>query len=204
MAPKKGGGGDGVGTTYRTRSLDNQSQPTNSRENTRHVGKSPFAGRTSQSKFNVAPLILEGVKVNKLQLNDLLKRHLNDVKVNDIQLSRSGAFTLNASNVSLFNRLLNDFTTIISANGHPGAKLYVPRSIQRIKDTEKVDFVKRVDLELPEDRIVDALKAVDLDVINVIRLAGKKGKTPTRTIKITFSDVQNRNTFVHIGLQVDR
>jgi hypothetical protein len=66
-----------------------------------------------------------------------------------------------------------------------------------------VAFVKRVDLELPEDRILDALKAVGLDAINVIRLTGKDGKTPSRTIKIAFSDVQNRNTFVHTGLQVD-
>jgi hypothetical protein len=145
----------------------------------------------------------EGVNLNKLQLNDSLKQHLNDVKVNDIQLSRSGAFTLYASDVSSFNRLLNDFTSILTANGHPGAKLFVPRSIQRIKDTEKVAFVKRVDLELPEDRITDALKNVGLDVINVTRLNGKDGKTPTRTIKITFSDVRNRNTFVHTGLQVD-
>ena len=75
-------------------------------------------------------------------------------KFNDIQLSRSGAFTLYASDVSSFNRLLNDFTSILTANGHPGAKIFVPRSIQRIKDTEKVAFVKRVDLELPEDRIL--------------------------------------------------
>jgi hypothetical protein len=199
MPPKKGGGGAGAKTR-------NHSQPPRQQlttNNTGHAGNNPLAAKPSQSKFTIAPLILEGVKVNKLQLNDLLKQHLNDVKVIDIQLSRSGSFTLYANDVSSFNRLLNDFTSILTANGHPGAKLFVPRSIQRIKDTEKVAFVKRVDLELPEDRILDALKTVGLDAINVIRLTGKDGKTPTRTIKITFSDVQNRNTFVHTGLQVE-
>ena len=132
-----------------------------------------------------------------------MKQHVKDVKVNDIQVSRSGALTLYASDVKSFNQLLNGLISILEANGHQGAKIYVPRSIQRIKDTGKVAFVKRVDLELPEDRVTDALKAVGLDVISVARLNGKDGKTPIRTIKITFSDVQNRNTFVHTGLQVD-
>jgi hypothetical protein len=201
MPPKNGGGG--AGARKRNHSLNSQPRQQLTTNNAAHAGKNPVAAKPSQSKFTIAPLILEGVKVNKLQLNDSLKQHLNDVKVQDIQLSRAGAFTLYASDVSSFNRLLNDFTSILMANGHPGAKIFVPRSIQRIKDTEKVAFVKRVDLELPEDRILDALKAVGLDAINVIRLTGKDGKTPTRTIKITFSDVQNRNTFVHTGLQVD-
>ena len=201
MPPKTGGGG--AGGKKRNQSLDNRASQSAARNGPGHSVKPLLAGKTSQPKFNIAPLILEGVNANKLQMNDLLKQHLNDVKVNDIQLSRSGSFTLYANDVSSFNRLLNDFTSILTANGHPGAKLFVPRSIQRIKDTEKVAFVKRVDLELPEDRIFDALKNVGLDVINVIRLTGKDGKTPIRTIKITFSDVQNRNTFVHTGLQVD-
>jgi hypothetical protein len=201
MPPKNGGGG--AGARKRNHSVNSQPRQQLTTNNAAHVGKPLLAGKPSQPKFNIAPLILEGVKVNKLQLNDLLKQHLKDVKVNDIQLSRSGSFTLYANDVSSFNSLLNDFTSILTANGHPGAKLFVPRSIQRIKDTEKVAFVKRVDLELPEDRIIDALKNVGLDVINVTRLTSKDGKTPTRTIKITFSDVQNRNTFVHTGLQVD-
>ena len=201
MAPKSAGGG--AAGKKRNRSLDTPSSQSTASRGPGFNGKPLLAGKPSLSKFTIAPLILDGVKVNKLQLNDLLKQHLNDVKVNDIQLSRSGSFTLYASDVSSFNRLLNDFTTILSANGHPDAKLFVPRSIQRIKDTEMVAFVKRVDLELPEDRILDALKTVGLDAVNVIRLTSKDGKTPIRTIKITFSDVQNRNTFVHTGLQVD-
>ncbi|CAF2063150.1 unnamed protein product [Rotaria magnacalcarata] len=103
------------------------------------------------------PLIIEGVKISKLQLNDLLKQHLNDVKIHDIQLSRAGSFTLYASDVSSFNRLLNEFTIILAANGQQAAKIFVPRSIQRIKDTEMVAFVKRVDLEIPDNRITEAL-----------------------------------------------
>ena len=198
MPPKTGGVGK-----RRNLSLDNRASQPAARNGPDHSVKPLGAGKTSQPKFNIAPLILEGVNVNKLQMNDLIKQHLKDVKVNDIQLSRSGSFTLYANDVSSFNRLLNEFTSILTANGHPGAKLFVPRSIQRIKDTEKVAFIKRVDLELPEDRIFGALKNVGLDVINVTRLTGKDGKTPIRTIKTTFSDVQNRNTFVHTGLQVD-
>ena len=201
MPPKTGGGG-AVGKK-RNKSNENPASQSAARRGLGHVSKPILVGKSSQPNFSIAPLILEGVTVNKLQLNDLLKQHLNDVKVNDIQLSRAGAFALYASDVSSFNRLLNDFTSIVSVNCHPGAKIFVPRSIQRVKDTEKIAFVKRVDLELPEDRMMDALKVVGLDVINVVRLTGKDGKTPIRTIKITFSDVQNRNTFVHTGLQVD-
>ena len=200
MPPKKGGGTAGK---KRNHSLDNLPRPSSMTHGAGHAGKNPLAAKPSQSKFTIAPLILEGVKVNKLILNDLLKLHLNDVRIGDIQLSRTGTFTLYASDVSSFNRLLNDFTSILATNGQQGAKIFVPRSIQRIKDTEAVAFVKRVDLELPVDRITEALKNVGLDVINVTRLSSKDGNTPTRTIKITFKDAPNRNTFVHTGLQVD-
>ncbi|CAF4501712.1 unnamed protein product, partial [Rotaria magnacalcarata] len=71
------------------------------------------------------------------------------------------------------------------------------------KDTDKIAFIKRVDLEIPEDRITVALKDVGLDVTDVIRLKNKERNTPTQTIKVTFTDAHNRNTFVHTGLQVD-
>ncbi|CAF5208443.1 unnamed protein product, partial [Rotaria magnacalcarata] len=111
--------------------------------------------------------------------------------------------TLYASDVSSFNRLLNEFTIILAANGQQAAKIFVPRSIQRIKDTEMVAFVKRVDLEIPDNRITDALTKVGLDVVNVTRLNRKEGNIPTSTIKVTFKDANNRNTFIHTGLQVD-
>ena len=98
---------------------------------------------------------------------------------------------------------MNELPTILTAKGHTNAKLFVPRSIQRIKDTERVAFVKRVDEEIPEARITQALKDVGLLVSNVDRLRSKDGNKPTRTVKITFDDAANRNTFVRTGLQVD-
>ncbi|CAF3353123.1 unnamed protein product [Rotaria sp. Silwood2] len=161
------------------------------------------AGFNKQSNFSIVPLILEGVKLNKLQLNDVIKQQLKDLRISDIQLSRSGIFTIYAANVKSFNRLLNELTPILATNGQATAKIYVPRSIQRIKDTEKVAFVKNVDIEIPESRITEALKDVGLDVVDVVRLSNKATNMPTKTIKITFNDPQNRNAFVHTGLQVD-
>ncbi|CAM4851196.1 unnamed protein product, partial [Rotaria magnacalcarata] len=66
-----------------------------------------------------------------------------------------------------------------------------------------VAFVKRVDLEIPDNRITEALTKVGLDVINVTRLNRKHGNIPTSTTKITFKNANNRNTFIHTGLQVD-
>ncbi|CAF0922665.1 unnamed protein product [Adineta ricciae] len=162
-----------------------------------------LARNTIQPKFTIAPLILENTKLNKMQLNDIIKQHMSDIKLNDIQLSRTGTFTLYAYDVKSFNRLLNDLPAVLATNNQTTAKLFVPRSIQRIKDTEKVAFVKRVDLEIPEDRIMAALKDLGLDATNVTRLTSKDGNTPTRTMKVMFADAENRNTFVHTGLQVD-
>ncbi|CAF2068642.1 unnamed protein product [Rotaria magnacalcarata] len=66
-----------------------------------------------------------------------------------------------------------------------------------------VAFVKKVDLEIPDNRITEALTKVGLDVVNVTRLSRKEGNIPTSTIKITSKDVNNRNTFIHTGLKVD-
>nr|ACY69869.1 gag-like protein [Adineta vaga] len=216
MPSKRGRGGGGQQRRYH--SVDNQqratttqrkqgpqsSQSIQSPQRTTQDGKAgPYALKSSQPTFSIAPLILEGVNLNKLQLNDILKQHLAEVNIHDIQLGRNGIFTLYARDVKSFNNILNDFSSILSSNGQPSATVYVPRSIQRIKDTEKIAFVKRVDLELPNDRITEALKNVGLEVTEVIRLTSKDGKTPTRTVKISFSDATNRNIFVQTGLQVD-
>ncbi|CAF1686847.1 unnamed protein product, partial [Adineta ricciae] len=181
--PAKAGGGTGASRSRRNISADNKAQQSATTQQNGHVGRSSIAKTTSQPKFNIAPLILEGVKINKIQLNDILKQHLSDVRIKDIQLSRTGIFTLYSADVKSFNRLLNELTAILESNGQASVKVYVPRSIQRITDTEKVAFIKRVDLELPPERIAEALKTVGLDVTNVNRLAGKDGKTPTRTVK---------------------
>ncbi|CAF3977724.1 unnamed protein product, partial [Rotaria sp. Silwood1] len=49
----------------------------------------------------------------------------------------------------------------------------------------------------------DSLKENGFNVENVIRLTSKEKNYPTQTIKITFNDPQNRNTFVQTGLQID-
>lgn len=200
MPPKQGVGGS---ARNRNRSLDSGPRRPPSTPIGPKTNGNELAAKSNQPQHSIAPLILEGVKLNKLQLNDMVKQHLSDIKLRDIQLSRAGIFTLYSADVKSFNRLLNDFPAILSSNGQATAKVYVPRSIQRIKDTEKVAFVKRVDLEIPNDRITEALKHVGLDVTDVSRLSSKDGNTPTRTVKITLSDVANRNTFVHTGLQVD-
>ncbi|CAF3946189.1 unnamed protein product [Rotaria sordida] len=58
-------------------------------------------------------------------------------------------------------------------------------------------------MKIPESRITEALKDVDLDAIDVVRLTNKVKNIPTKIIKIIFIDPQNRNTLVHTGLQVD-
>jgi hypothetical protein len=141
--------------------------------------------------------------MNKLQLNDFIKAHLNEVKVQNIQLNRTGTFTLYTADIRSFNKLLNELTTALNMNNFPGTKVYVPRLIQKIQDTEKVAFVKSVDLEIPEDRIMQAMKEADLEVTSVTRLNSRGGKLLTRTVKATFSDVVNRNTFTRTGLQVE-
>jgi hypothetical protein len=201
---RRGGGGNSIGAVGRDDNLRQTPTQTNgSQGQGSQGGKFPFAAKQNQSKFQIAPLVLEGVQLNKMQLNDVIKQHFKEIRISDIQLSRAGIFTLYAADVSSFNRLLNEFTLILATVGQGAAKIFVPRSIQRIKDTENVAFVKRVDLEIPEDRITEALKDVGLDVVDVVRLMNKVRNVPTSTIKITFKDPQNRNTFVHTGLQVE-
>ncbi|CAF4171465.1 unnamed protein product [Rotaria magnacalcarata] len=184
MPPKKGGDAS-------------KRKKVNMEKNGQNPGqkKTPLANNTSQTKSPIAPLILEGAKLTKMQVSDLIKKHLQDIRVNDIQLSRTGIFTLYASDVSSFNRILNEFTAILATNGQTSPKL--------IKDTDKIAFVKRVDLKIPEDRVTVPLKDIGLDVTDVIRLKTKERNTPTQTIKVTFADAQNLNTSVQTGLQVD-
>jgi hypothetical protein len=126
-----------------------------------------------------------------------------EAKLSDIQLNKAGTFTLFFVDVASFNKVLNDLATTLQSKGHPHAKTFVPRSIQRIKDTERIAFVKRVDLDIPDARIKQALLDVGLQATNVDRLLSREGKTATRTVKITFEDATNRNTFVRCGLQID-
>ena len=201
MPPKTGG--NGTVPKKRISSVDTGRRRATAANPGATAGKNSLANKPNQSNFSIAPLILEGVKAGKLELNDLLKHQLPEAKISDIQLNRSGTFTLYFVEVNSFNKVLNELPTILTAKGHTNAKLFVPRSIQRIKATERVAFVKRVDEDIPEARMTQALKDVGLLVTNVDRLRSKDGNKPTRTVKITFEDAANRNTFVRTGLQVD-
>ncbi|CAF3738822.1 unnamed protein product [Rotaria sp. Silwood1] len=136
---------------------------------------------------------------NQVKIN----KHLADFRVCAIQLRRSRKFMLEATNAILFNRLLNDFTQILAAYSQTTAKIFVPQSIQRIKDTGKVALVKRVDLEISEARINNTLMEIVFNVENAIRLTIKERNTATQTIKIIFNDSENRNAFVQTGLQIE-
>ena len=209
MGRKKGGTGNG--STADRQPQNNSTQASQgsgvqaSQNNGSASGSKSVVGKMNQSKFmsSIPPLLLEGVNLTKMQVSDLIKQHLKDIRVLDIQLNRSGMFTVYAGDVSSFNRILDEFAAILATQGQSNAKVYVPRSIQRIKDTEKVAFVKRVDFEIPEGRIKETLKDVGLAVVDVARLNNRDKNTPTRTVKVTFTDAENRNTFVRTGLQID-
>jgi hypothetical protein len=203
MPPKRGVGVGAGGGRSASRDSSIRTPQSANYKNKGPQGNGPLATAKDQPKFFVAPLVVEGVALNKLQVNDLLKQKLVGVRISDIQLSRTGIFTIYAADVISFNRVLNELPAVLNANGQGTAKVFVPRSIQRIQDTEKVAFVKRIDIEISDDRVIEALKDVGLKVESVMRLTGKDGNTPTRTMKVTLSDTHNRNTFVQTGLQVD-
>ena len=199
--PPKGGQIKGK----RSESANNQQRTTNTQGQQGIVSPTVVTrpNRPTQPQFGIAPLILEGAKLNKLQLNDLLKIHLAEVKLNNIQLARNGNFTIYANDVKSFNQLLNELSTTLTNNGSPSTKVYVPRSIQKVQDTEKVAFAKGVDAVIPIDRITEALTNKGLAVAEVIRLQNKDKTGDSQTVKIVLSDTINRNTLVQTGLQVD-
>ena len=209
MARKKVGNGKALQADHRPQNNSIQAAQNSgvqaSQTNGSSLGSNPSVGKINQPKFlsSIPPLLLEGVNLTKMQVSDLIKQHLKDIRVLDIQLNRSGMFTVYAGDVSSFNHILDKFAAILATQGQSNAKVYVPRSIQRIQDTEKVAFVKRVDLEIPEGSIKQALKDVGLAVVDVARLTNRDKNTPTRTVKVTFTDAENRNTFVRTGLQID-
>ena len=195
MPPKRAVGGGAAAGRSASRDGSIGTPQSANYKNKGPQGPVSLALKKGESKFSVAPLVIEGVTLNKLQVNDLLKQKLGGVRISDIQLSRTGIVTIYGADVTSFSRLLNEFTAVLSANGQASAKVSVPRSIQRIQDTEKVAFVKRSDIEISDGRVIEALKDVGLNV--------EDGNSPTPTMKVTFSDTQNRNTFVQTGLQVD-
>ncbi|CAF1457885.1 unnamed protein product [Adineta steineri] len=83
------------------------------------------------------------------------------------------------------------------------AKIFIPRSIQRIQKIDKEAFVKSVDKELSIEEIKNALTYNGYQMNQVERLMNKEKTGTGTTIKITFDDVKNRDAFIKLGLQID-
>ncbi|CAF4383198.1 unnamed protein product, partial [Adineta steineri] len=83
------------------------------------------------------------------------------------------------------------------------AKIFIPRSIQRIQKIDKEAFVKSVDKELSIEEIKNALTYNGYQMNQVERLMNKERTGTGTTIKITFDDVKNRDAFIKLGLQID-
>lgn len=67
----------------------------------------------NQLKFSISLLIIARVRLDQLQMNSLLKQHLVEIKIYSIQLCWRWNFTIFASDVDSFDRILNDFTNIL-------------------------------------------------------------------------------------------
>ena len=80
--------------------------------------------------------------------------------------------------------------------------MYIPRSIQRIHDTDMQAFVKRVDAEISESAVRDALLKDGFHVTSLLRISNREKNVPGSTMKITFSDMINRDNFIEQGLKV--
>jgi hypothetical protein len=201
MPPKeargRGGGGgnrgkEGTGDHNTAKQATNQSLTTNKQQD-----------QQQQRSFSISPLILEGVKsMTKVDLNKFLKKYSTEAKVQDIQANRSGTFTIYTSDVKSFNYLLNNLSMHLNDIQDQPTVVYIPRSIQRILEVEKIAYVKRIDLEITEDEITEALSNKKFEFQSVTRLHNND-KVPLKTVKIVFNDSHNRNTFVKIGLQID-
>jgi len=112
MPPKEGGGGSRL--KRQNRSHDPLTRTTTTQPSiASQTGRNRLAPKPAQSGFTIAPLILEGVKFNKMELNDIIKQKFGNVKINDIQSSRTGAFTIQSSDVQSFNQLLNELSTVM-------------------------------------------------------------------------------------------
>jgi hypothetical protein len=198
MPPKKGGGNRGG----RRR---NNRQRAKTVTQTQNVSQTPAIEQNQDNKkprFEIAPLILESENLTKVQLNKLIKNYLPEVKISNIQENRQKSFTLFPSDVKSFNCLLNDLTVIIQTNTNQQAIIYIPKTIQRILENNKEAFIKRIDLEITEDEIKEALVEQGYKFEKISRLVNKE-KEPLRTVKITFTNSYNRDLFVKLGLQID-
>jgi hypothetical protein len=200
MPPRRGGGVRG----RRKNEQDNSRTTTPTTNTTRKPGNVDEKRQTTNIKpnFEVAPLIVEVESLTKVELNFLIKNHLPDVKVSNIQANRLNAFTLYTNDVKSLNQLLNELSMIIQINENQRSVIYIPRSIQKIMENNKEAFVKKIDLEISDDDIMQALDDQGFKYEKITRLTNKE-KVLLKTVKITFLDSTNRDLFVKLGLQID-
>lgn len=156
---------------------------------------------TLKRQYELPPLILEGANISRVALNNVLVKKIPDLKCNNIVYNeRNRNFTIYPATVASFNALL---TRLPLGELSDAAKIFIPRSIQRIQKTDTEAFVKNVDRELSINDIQNALVRNGYQANQVERLTNKDKSGPGTTIKITFDDVSNRDTFAKLGLQID-
>ncbi|CAF1132445.1 unnamed protein product [Didymodactylos carnosus] len=158
--------------------------------------------QSQQPMSKLAPLILQGAQLDRYDLNKIIKTHLPTVRLTDIQCNKNGTITMFAADVKSFNDILLELPKQKFGNA-TNVKVFIPRTIQRVMDTEKQAFLKNVDVRITTDEIEQALTSVGLLVEKVERLKNHTKQHDGTTVKVTFADVFNRNTIVRTGLQID-
>ena len=153
-------------------------------------------------EFGICPLRLEVESLTKVKLSHLIENKLLEVQVTNIHADKTNFFTIYVNDVKSFNQILNDLTLIIQPSENRTSTIYIPRSIQRILENNKEAFVKRVDLEITQEDMKNALQELGLKHENIYRLINKD-KLPTKTVKITSTDPSNRDLCVKYGLQIE-
>ncbi|CAF0793248.1 unnamed protein product [Didymodactylos carnosus] len=150
---------------------------------------------------HLVPLILQGVKITRFQLSKLITKNMPDVKLTNIQSNKNNTFTIFASDVNSYDRILRDLAKQKFDNEND-VKVYIPRSIQKVLDADKQAFLKRVDVEITTPAIENALTAAGFKYEKLERLQNFKKDGPGTTVKLTFADSFNRGTIVRTGLHL--
>jgi hypothetical protein len=114
-----------------------------------------FQQQKPKRDYELPPLILEGVNLSRVALNKFLVKTIPDLKCNNIVYNdKSRNFTIYPSTVASFNALL---TRLPMAELLDTAKIFFPRSIQRIQKIDTEAFMKSMDKELSANDIQNAL-----------------------------------------------
>ncbi|CAF1164938.1 unnamed protein product [Adineta steineri] len=95
--------------------------------------------QTMKQGYELPPLILEGVNLSRVALNNFLVKKIPELKCNNIIYNdKRKIFTIYPSTIASYNALL---TRLPMNELSDSAKIFIPRSIQRIQRTDKEAFV---------------------------------------------------------------